>query len=408
MKDFPTDNFFSQTRDLPFDALLPQMVSEMLALPCRYTIVDSIDIDSTIVAVLAESLQEAIIYYTARYKAVPDFYLVDDSKKATIPLPQVRNLYQCRIIPGHERRRIFDKQLCVWANPAFKGIAGPSLTKVLALLLGRGIKAGFSVDSFSVSQCAFSYGAFYGEKIPLSWFEEHLRDVCAVWSACKDEDSRRVFLGALVARLRGGFGTMWPSSYPEYFHPRVRPEKGDTLLDGGLWDAGVIRKFAETVGPEGHIYGFEPLPTAFSRVTSELSPLPENITLEPLGLSDKESHMFITQRGQGSALVNDAGYRDAVPCATIDVDSYARRKGIERVDMIKLDVEGAEPDVLRGATGIIREYKPKLAISIYHEPTTQLLEIPKMILDLDCGYELYMGHHTINCFGTILYATARG
>jgi hypothetical protein len=72
--------------------------------------------------------------------------------------------------------------------------------------------------------------------------------------------------------------------------------------------------------------------------------------------------------------------------------------------MIKLDVEGAEPDVIRGSTDTIRKFKPKLAISVYHAPLSQLVEIPKQILDLDCGYRVYFGHHTVLFFGTQFYA----
>ncbi len=48
----------------------------------------------------------------------------------------------------------------------------------------------------------------------------------------------------------------------------------------------------------------------------------------------------------------------------------------ERVTFIKMDIEGSEANALRGAEKIIRTYKPKLAISVYHKKD-DLWTIPK-------------------------------
>ena len=50
----------------------------------------------------------------------------------------------------------------------------------------------------------------------------------------------------------------------------------------------------------------------------------------------------------------------------------------ESVDIIKLDVEGAEIDAINGAEGTIRTYKPDLQISLYHRPEDMFSIIPKV------------------------------
>ena len=52
----------------------------------------------------------------------------------------------------------------------------------------------------------------------------------------------------------------------------------------------------------------------------------------------------------------------------IPLDAYVRENNIPRVDFIKLDVEGAELDILKGAKTTIARFKPILAISAYHKP----------------------------------------
>lgn len=60
----------------------------------------------------------------------------------------------------------------------------------------------------------------------------------------------------------------------------------------------------------------------------------------------------------------------------------------EKVTLINMDIEGAELIVLEGAEKKIREDRPVLAIAAYHKPG-DLLEIPKLIADMDSGYHVY-------------------
>ena len=62
-------------------------------------------------------------------------------------------------------------------------------------------------------------------------------------------------------------------------------------------------------------------------------------------------------------------------------------------DLIKMDVEGAEPDLLLGAKNTIRRYRPKLMISAYHQ-ADHLFEIPELIRAMVPDYKLYVRNHS--------------
>ena len=50
----------------------------------------------------------------------------------------------------------------------------------------------------------------------------------------------------------------------------------------------------------------------------------------------------------------------------ITIDKFVEENNIEKIDYIKMDVEGAEKNILEGAIKTIKKFKPSLAIAIYH------------------------------------------
>ncbi len=68
-----------------------------------------------------------------------------------------------------------------------------------------------------------------------------------------------------------------------------------------------------------------------------------------------------------------------------------------------MDIEGAELEALKGSERIIREQKPKLAISIYHK-AEDFVDIPAWLLALAPEYKLYYRHYSLYKYETILYA----
>lgn len=77
--------------------------------------------------------------------------------------------------------------------------------------------------------------------------------------------------------------------------------------------------------------------------------------------------------------------------------------GKEKVTLIKMDVEGAELESLKGAKNTILKDKPKLAICIYHK-AQDMIDLPVYIKSLVPEYKLYIRHHSNGEGETVLYA----
>ena len=72
------------------------------------------------------------------------------------------------------------------------------------------------------------------------------------------------------------------------------------------------------------------------------------------------------------------------------------KKNLPRVDYIKLDIEGAELDMLHGAAKTISRWKPKMAISAYHKPE-DLWTLASYVKSLRSDYEFKFRHYKIDC-----------
>src|SRR5690606_21058481 len=90
--------------------------------------------------------------------------------------------------------------------------------------------------------------------------------------------------------------------------------------------------------------------------------------------------------------------------STISIDDFVRENNPEKIDFIKMDIEGAETFSLDGAMETIKTFKPKLAISVYHS-LPDFYNILRMIKDLNLGYKFFLRHATIHSQETVLFAT---
>jgi hypothetical protein len=79
---------------------------------------------------------------------------------------------------------------------------------------------------------------------------------------------------------------------------------------------------------------------------------------------------------------------EKVPLTTID--KLVAELKLDRVDFIKMDIEGAEVEAVRGGRATIARFRPRMALSVYHEPDDPV-EVPKAVRDAWNGYRVECG-----------------
>lgn len=187
----------------------------------------------------------------------------------------------------------------------------------------------------------------------------------------------------------------------------VKVEKGDVVLDcGGCWGDTAL-KFAHLCGPTGKVFSFEFIPgnlSIFERNLNLNKNLKDTITIieNPLW-NEGEKTTYYSDNGPASRVSFQKFDKFSGVSKTKTIDDVILIEKQTVVDFIKMDIEGAEIPALEGAVEVIKKFKPKLAISIYHS-MDDFVNISKFISDLDLGYKFYLGHYTIHESETVLYA----
>ena len=74
----------------------------------------------------------------------------------------------------------------------------------------------------------------------------------------------------------------------------------------------------------------------------------------------------------------------------------------EKIDFLKLDIEGAEVDTIIGAKNTIKKYHPILAICIYHK-ASHWYEVPNEVLKIRNDYNIYIRHYMEGIYETVMY-----
>lgn len=213
-----------------------------------------------------------------------------------------------------------------------------------------------------------------------------------IYCALADDESKLAFASVVKGIVAGDIEWLRPSSFPEYWHPRAKVEPGDVVIDAGLFDSTVTRKFALAAGGEGHVYGFEPEPRNYDFVQESLKKFgnPGNLEIVKMGLWLRRGTLAISGDGPSASICDACA--DASECEVSDLDSFARERRIDRIDLIKMDIEGAEMEALRGAAATIRRWRPKLQICAYHN-IADLVDIPELVLGYCPEYRIYFTAH---------------
>ena len=151
----------------------------------------------------------------------------------------------------------------------------------------------------------------------------------------------------------------------------------------------------------GQIFALEPDPLNLQHLRDYVFDLDDDtrsrMTILPSAVGANCGKVSFESTGTASSVVNQAGSL-LIDCVSLD----EILKNVKPT-FIKMDIEGAELDALTGASRLIRENAPILAISVYHRPD-DLWRIPLMMASLSSRYQYFLRAHNEEGWDLVCYA----
>jgi FkbM family methyltransferase len=152
--------------------------------------------------------------------------------------------------------------------------------------------------------------------------------------------------------------------------------EGDTFFDIGGHFGQYTVAGGRKVGVNGRVHVFEPgsIQDGYLRRNIELNGL-TNVTVANVALSDTPGELALHTPSFGdigkSQLVDPSQDDQAVRVPVTTLDTYCEENDITRIDVMKVDVEGAEFGVFKGAARVMRDFPPR---AIFYESVDSLCE----------------------------------
>jgi len=159
---------------------------------------------------------------------------------------------------------------------------------------------------------------------------------------------------------------VWEPEATGAFRSLIKP--GDTVYDIG-GDAGYYTLlFSKAVGPNGRVVVFEPIPKALERIAEnlELNGV-SNVILIDKALGSKAGS-FVLEKPFEDSRINLARTNAVESDIMVQMerfDTLAARLSLPVPDLVKMDVEGAELEVLQGMEDLVRNHHPSFVIELH-------------------------------------------
>lgn len=230
------------------------------------------------------------------------------------------------------------------------------------------------------------------ETVSQAWLTKHAAALQAVYEHLADEQSRRVFAATLNYKLSGKISYLFDCATEREADLRqlIAPNQEECYLDLGAYNGDTIQELGRLTNWQWQqVVAVEP----DRRNCRKLRLLAEELQQRGLAVEVHESGIW---ECEGALSFSDSGGRQSTfvgaskrqtPVTTIDSVLAGRP-----VSYIKMDVEGAEAQALRGGEQSISHWAPKLFVAAYHYDV-DLFRLPQLIWQLVPDYKVYLRKH---------------
>ena len=232
-----------------------------------------------------------------------------------------------------------------------------------------------------------------------SFYSNYTSDIISTYDLWSDNKSKFIYHELINFRLTGR--PIDTISEGQYFPLDLSACKLPlSIIDCGAFTGDTIREICKLGLPLAKLAAFEPEPVNYNALINEIKKANFDNTevyTWPCGVYSSTVQLkFNSGFGPSSHISSDGDI--SVPCVALDDVAFGLAP-----NFIKMDIEGAEFAALQGAKEIIKKYRPRLAICLYHNPE-DIWIIPNLISAWNLNYSLHIRVHGYSGLETVLYA----
>ncbi|APW65503.1 MULTISPECIES: FkbM family methyltransferase [Arcobacteraceae] len=211
----------------------------------------------------------------------------------------------------------------------------------------------------------------------------------------EDEKSKEVFTKVINFKISFDLDFMegFTNNHEEqYFDKDIIPKiENINFVDGGAYIGDTLPQIIKEFPDYNKIYCIEPNNLHIG-IAKKNFPNQRDIKFINCGLGKEEIKAIQEQE------VKDNCYHDYQAEDINTLDNLIK----EKVDFIKLDIEGAEQDAIMGSKQTILKYHPILAICIYHK-AQDWYKVPQIVLEIRNDYKVFIRHYMEGIYESVMY-----
>lgn len=228
-------------------------------------------------------------------------------------------------------------------------------------------------------------------------FDHHLIDFMSTIDMLDDDISKNEFATFIQQKIFGFYNKKHHDK--QYFDTDlIQLSSNETFVDVGAYNGDTVFEFISMVNTYRYIYSIEMDSSNYRELVESCKDVPRLKCINK-GVGEKRviKHAVIGNKSASFISENSTHSMDEIEMDSLD------NMIADEVTFIKMDIEGYELAALKGARRLITNFKPTLAICLYHK-VEDLWEIPMFIKSIVPEYRLYFRNYHNSASECVLYA----
>lgn len=227
-----------------------------------------------------------------------------------------------------------------------------------------------------------------GDLFDMKYFIAHKEEIGSVSELFSDNKSKKIFTDTINFRLTGKYEYLAETEgMKKTLSELFAGKKISSVIDGGAFKGDSTEIFVDALAPD-KVIAIEADPKTYLKL-KDYAERENRAEIIPVNAALWSSDGILEYTSSGSRGSGESGRNRRAKNTSVNSASIDSLIGECSVDLIKLDIEGAESEALDGASELLRRCHPNLAVSLYHR-TDDILALTQRVHKALPQHRLYL------------------